>query len=114
MKRLAIAAALCGLAVNLGAQVQKRDVDIKGADGATLKGTYYSPGRSGPAMLLLHQCHMDRHAWDTLAQDLANTGFNGLTVDFRGFGQSAGDKAQRDKWPGDVDAAFAYLMAQKD
>jgi dienelactone hydrolase len=57
---------------------------------------------------------MDRHAWDTLAQDLANTGFNVLTVDFRGFGQSAGDKAQRDKWPGDVDAAFAYLMAQKD
>jgi dienelactone hydrolase len=56
---------------------------------------------------------MDRHAWDGLAQDLANAGFHVVTVDFRGYGQSGGDRAQRDKWPGDVDAAYSYLMSQK-
>jgi dienelactone hydrolase len=89
-------------------------VDIKAADDVNLKATYYSPGQSGPGMILLHQCNMDRHAWDGLARDLANVGFHVVTVDFRGYGESGGDRSQRDKWPSDVDAAFAYLMAQKD
>lgn len=115
MKRLAIVSGLAfSLALCASAQTQKKDVDIKGADGVNLKATYFSPGRSGPGMLLLHQCNMDRHAWDSLGQDLANAGFHVVTVDFRGYGESGGDRAQRDKWPGDVDAAFAYLMAQKD
>ena len=68
MKAFAIAAAfLC--ATSLWAEVQKQDVDIKSPDGVNLKATYYSPGRPGPAMLLLHQCNMDRHAWDGLAAD---------------------------------------------
>jgi alpha-beta hydrolase superfamily lysophospholipase len=35
-------------------------------------------------MLLLHQCNMDRHAWDGLAEELAGNGFNVLTFDYRG------------------------------
>ena len=90
MKTLLIAALTC--AVGLSAEVHKKDVDIKAPDGANLKGTYFSAGRPGPAMLLLHQCNMDRHAWDGLAEDLAGNGFNVLTIDFRGFGES-GEKA---------------------
>jgi dienelactone hydrolase len=105
----------------LSAEVHKKDVDIQAADGANLKGTYFSAGRPGPAMLLLHQCNMDRHAWDGLAEDLAGNGFNVLTIDFRGFGESGGEKfsdpaqraAGRQKWPGDVDAAYSYLISQK-
>lgn len=107
--------------VTLSAAVQKKDIDIKAADGANLKATYFSSGRPGPGMLLLHQCNMDRHAWDSLAEDLAGSGLNVLTVDFRGFGESGGSKstdpdtraAERKKWPSDVDAAFAYLTSQK-
>ena len=103
------------------ASVQKKDVDLKAADGVNLKATYFSSGRPGPGMLLLHQCNMDRHAWDSLAEDLAGNGFNVLTVDFRGFGESGGSKstdpdtraAERKKWPSDVDAAFSYLTSQK-
>jgi dienelactone hydrolase len=121
MKALAIAAALACVAGLSAAEVQKKDVDIKAPDGVNLKGTYFSEGRPGPGMLLLHQCNMDRHAWDGLAQDLASNGFHVLTVDFRGFGDSGGSKstdpgtraANRNKWPGDVDAAFAYLLKQK-
>jgi dienelactone hydrolase len=120
MKKLVIAAALT-LTVGLSAEVNKKDVDIQAPDGVNLKGTYFSAGRPGPAMLLLHQCNMDRHAWDGLAADLAGNGFNVLTIDYRGFGASGGSKstdpdtraANRQKWPGDVDAAFEYLTSQK-
>ena len=120
MKKLVIAAALT-LTVGLSAEVNKKDVDIQAPDGVNLKGTYFSAGRPGPAMLLLHQCNMDRHAWDGLAADLASNGFNVLTIDYRGFGASGGSKstdpdtraANRQKWPGDVDAAFEYLTSQK-
>jgi dienelactone hydrolase len=120
MKTLAFALSMTFTA-GLSAEVQKKDVDIKAPDGVTLKGTYFSAGRPGPAMLLLHQCNMDRHAWDGLAEDLASNGFQVLTIDFRGFGESGGSKstdpseraAARQKWPADVDAAFAYLTKQK-
>jgi dienelactone hydrolase len=123
MKRSAIvlAAALAAATV-VSADTQTKDVDIKASDGVTLKGTYFSPGRPGPAMLLLHQCNMDRHAWDGLAKDLADAGLHVLAIDYRGYGESGGehftDMAQRrpvmeQKWPGDVDAAYAYLLAQK-
>jgi dienelactone hydrolase len=112
MKALMLAASAALLvSFQVTAASQKTDVDIQTADGSTLKGSYYSPAKPGPAMLLLHQCNMDRHAWDGLAKDLADAGFHVLTVDFRGFGQSAG--GSRDKWPGDVDAAYAYLTAQQ-
>jgi len=122
MKTIAIAiVATLTFAAGLSAEVQKKDVDIKAPDGVNLKATYFSAGRPGPAMLLLHQCNMDRHAWDGLAADLAGNGFNVLTVDYRGFGESGGSKstdpdtraANRQKWPSDVDAAYAYLTNQK-
>src|SRR5579872_4517526 len=120
MRLLALAAATLTLSLGWAADVQKTDVDIKAADGTNLKASYFSPGRPGPAMILLHQCNMDRHAWDGLANDLAAGGFHVLTFDFRGFGESGGsrptDAAERrktiqEKWPGDVDTAYAYLMA---
>jgi len=111
MKILAIAATLA-CAAGLSAKVQKKDVDIKAADGVTLKGDYFSSGRSGPAMLLIHQCNMDRHAWDGLAMELASS-INVLTYDNRGFGDSGGSKADRQKWASDVDVAYAALLAKK-
>jgi dienelactone hydrolase len=112
----ALVAVLC-----TAADVQKKDVDIKAPDGINLKATYFSPGRSGPAMLLLHQCNMDRHAWDDLAKDLAGKGFHVLTVDYRGYGESGGEhysagdrpKDWQAKWHDDVDAAYSYLLEQK-
>jgi dienelactone hydrolase len=122
MKSLTVA--LTGIlivALGLSAEVQMKDVDIKAPDGANLKGTYFSPGRRGPAILLLHQCNMDRHAWDGLAKDLAASGFHVLAIDYRGYGDSGehfanqGErrKVVQEKWPSDVDAAYAYLTEQK-
>jgi pimeloyl-ACP methyl ester carboxylesterase len=63
---------------------------------------------------------MDRKAWDGLARALASGGINVLALDYRGFGESGGpraetvDAAERQQtvtnlWPGDIDAAFQYL-----
>ena len=100
------------------AQTSMMDVDITAMDGHNLKGTYRSPGASGPAMLLVHQCNMDRHSWDSLASHLVEAGIHVLTFDLRGFGESGERPAEREayqamrseKWPGDVDAAYAYLL----
>lgn len=122
MRLFTLAAAALTLSLGWAADVQKKDVDIKAPDGANLKASYFSSGHPGPGIILLHQCNMDRHAWDGLANDLATAGFHVLTFDFRGFGESGGgrptDAAERrtiiqQKWPGDVDAAYAYLIAQK-
>jgi len=120
MNTLAIAAALA-CAACLSAEVQKQDLDIKAPEGVNLKATYFSPVQLGPAMLLLHQCNMDRHAWDGLAADLAANGFHVLAIDDRGFGESGGSKstdpdtraAVRRRSSADVDTAFAYLTSQK-
>jgi dienelactone hydrolase len=108
--------------IALSAYAQTKNIDIQAHDGTNLKVSYYSPGHAGPAILLLHQCNMDRHAWEGLASDLAGAGFHVLTVDYRGYGESGGQPykdandrrtAMQEKWPGDVDAAYAYLLAQK-
>lgn len=97
-------------------------ISLKAPDGISLKATYFSPGRSGPAILLLHQCNRDRSAWTSLATEAASRGFHVLALDFRGYGESEGTRFKSfqeqqptigQKWPGDVDAAFAWLVAQE-
>lgn len=100
-----------------------REVSITAADGTALKGTYYAAAQPGPAVLLLHMCNTTRKSWDPLGPQLAAAGIHALSVDYRGFGESGGDRydsltppdAQRivtEKWPGDVDKAYEFLLAQ--
>jgi dienelactone hydrolase len=96
---------------------------IAAPDGTKLAVTYYAGDVPGPGILLLHQCNRDRSSWKALAESLARNGFHVLTLDYRGYGESGGKrylqlpadeqaKLPREVWPGDVDAAFAYLRAQ--
>jgi dienelactone hydrolase len=105
----------------VAAQPAVAPVTVKSPDGITLKATYYSPGKPGPGLMLLHQCNRDRGAWEPLAKSAAARGFHVMAMDYRGYGESQGDRfesAQEQgpiiatKWPGDVDAAFAWFMAQ--
>jgi dienelactone hydrolase len=99
-----------------------RIVDLTAADGTRLKASYFPAAKSGPGVLLLHQCNRDRKIWDDLARQLSSAGINVLTMDLRGCGESGGtpqDKlqpqeaqAQAQKWPGDIDVAFHYLQSQ--
>src|ERR1051326_2001394 len=100
-----------------------RVLDLKAPDGANLKATFFAAAKPGPGVMLLHQCNRQRKVWDDLARQLAAAGMNVLTMDLRGFGESDGipiDKAtpqqaqeQGQKWPGDIDVAFAYLTSNR-
>ncbi len=114
---------LCALTCGLSTWSAERVVDLTAGDGTKLKVTYFAAVKPGPAVLLLHQCNRQRKIWDGLAQQLAAAGINVLTVDYRGFGESDGDRfdklppqeaaqIQQEKWPGDIDTAFEYLLSQ--
>jgi dienelactone hydrolase len=112
---------LLATAVSLAASKEKV-VDLTAADGTKLKATYFSAGKPGPGVLLLHQCNRNRQGWYGLADQLAAAGINVLALDYRGFGESGGvphEKAtqqeavaEQAKWPGDIDVAFQYLQSQ--
>ncbi|HKY05519.1 MAG TPA: alpha/beta fold hydrolase [Blastocatellia bacterium] len=106
------------------AERQKRAVDFKSPDGVTLRGTLYTPGKPGPGIILFHMCDgKGRGAWDNLAAQLAQAGFYVLTYDYRGVGESEGERFQggsmqqvlhywRTKWGGDAESALGFLLAQ--
>jgi dienelactone hydrolase len=114
---------LCALTSGASAWSAERVVDLTAGDGTKLRATYFAAAKPGPGVLLLHQCNRQRKVWDGLAQQLAAAGINVLTLDYRGFGESDGDRfdklppqeaaqTQAEKWPGDIDTAFQYLASQ--
>ena len=117
--RVALAAVVFSLAALVACRRHSppdpaHDVDIVTPDFAVLKASYFSPGKPGPGILLIHQCNMDRHAWDSLTPDLVRAGFHVLTFDQRGFGDTGGGRVAGPKALGDAEAAYVYLRAKPD
>jgi hypothetical protein len=83
-----------------------RVVDFKTANGTILKGTYFDAAKPGPGVLLFHQSNRTRKSWDDVARQLAAAGINALTVD------TDPNKTRKQRWPGDLDAAFEFLVSQ--
>ena len=104
----------------LTALAETRGVDLQTSDGINLKASYTSPGRTGPAMLLIHQCNMDRSSWEAISSDLVASGIHVLALDLRGFGGSGGEGLSSGfptllrKSASDADLAFDYLIIQSD
>lgn len=116
-----LAVLLSALYTNAADAPAPRDVAINASDGTPIKATYYAAAKHGPAVMLLHMCNTDRKSWQPLATKLSAAGIHALAMDYRGFGESGGDRnptpeqAQKivnEKWPGDVDAAYAFLLSQ--
>jgi dienelactone hydrolase len=120
---LAIACFLMvGITPNYAQPATGKDVSLMAADGIQLQATYFPAAKSGPGIMLLHQCDGGRKEWANLASMLSAHGFHVLTLDYRGFGDS-GDKRYSDldpearravqaKWTGDIEVALNYLLAQ--
>jgi pimeloyl-ACP methyl ester carboxylesterase len=89
-----------------------RVVDLKASDGTVLKASYFAAAKPGPGVLLLHQSNRDRKSWDVEAAQLAAAGFDTLTLDMRGFGESGGTRGDDKRMPEDVDTALEFLMSQ--
>jgi len=114
---------LLGIVASAQSLPAPRVLDLSATDGTKLKATYFGAAGPGPGVLLLHQCNRRRKVWDGLAQQLAAAGINVLTLDYRGFGESGGDRFDKlpegmaaqviaEKWPSDIDEAFRYLTSQ--
>jgi pimeloyl-ACP methyl ester carboxylesterase len=87
-------------------------VELKSSDGTSLKATYFAAAKPGPGVLLLHQSNRDRKSWDGVAAQFALAGFNTLTLDMRGFGESGGSHGDFKRMPEDVDTALEFLRSQ--
>src|SRR5688500_3510851 len=90
------------------AQQAAQDLSVIAADGTKLGATWYSPGKPGPGMLLLHQCNMNRRAWTELGAALAQRGVHVLAIDYRGYG----DSPRGNQLDSDIDSALAVLAAR--
>src|SRR5260370_42123405 len=84
----------------------ERVVDFKTADGTILKGMYFAAARPGPGVLLFHQSNRTRKSCPDIARQLDAAGINALTVD------TDPNKTRKQRWPGDLDAAFEFLVSQ--
>ena len=118
---LSTAFAIAAAVLPAAAQPAAAPVTVKATDGTVLKGSYYSPGKPGPGLVLLHQCNRDRAVWAQFAKSAAGRGFHVIAMDYRGYGESEGQRFESfqeqapviaEKWPGDVDAAFAWFVSQ--
>jgi dienelactone hydrolase len=118
-------ASLCVLllaSVSFSQNASQKDVDIVAPDGAKLRATFFSADKSGPGVLLLHMCNTTRKSWEPVGKGLSERGVNVLTIDNRGFGESGGPRFEggsaearqqlNEKWPGDFDAAYQFLISQ--
>src|SRR6266480_2722444 len=81
-------------------------VDLKSIDGTILKTSYFAAARPGPGVLLFHQSNRTRKSWEDIARQLVAVGINVLTVD------TDPNKTRKQRWPGDLDAAFEFLVSQ--
>jgi dienelactone hydrolase len=101
-------------------------VTIVSPDGVNLVGTLFDSAKpNSPALLMLHQWQSDRHSFDDFAKRMQAKGFNVLSIDGRGFGESTktsdgkpvtAGRTDTDvkAMLGDVGAAFDFLAKQKN
>ena len=59
-------------------------------DGVEIKGRLFGPGATG--VVMAHMYPADQRSWWDFAQVLAERGYMALAFDFRGYGESSGDK----------------------
>jgi alpha/beta superfamily hydrolase len=78
-------------------------------DGTTIRGHLFGAGDT--AVILSHMRPNDQRAWFDFARELAAEGFTALTYDFRGYGETGGDKdlGLIDR---DLTAAIAFMEEQ--
>ena len=89
--------------------VISRPVDFTTDDGVTIGGKLFGDGNA--AVILSHMFPNDQTAWFPLANELAQDDFTALTFDFRGYGESGGDK-EIGEITRDLEAALDFMRGQ--
>lgn len=121
------------LALTLSLSAQAADITLTTKQGFNLKGDYFASNKkSERGVLMLHQCNYNRTMYDDIGAQLAKRGIHAMSLDFRGFGESANEEfsvesvqaievqeerraAWRkigDHWPSDVQLAYDHLKSK--
>ena len=81
-------------------------VAFEATDGTPLRGHLFGKGTAG--VILAHMYPADQTSWFPLARKLAAEGYLALTFDFRGYGESGGEKviSEIDR---DLEGAYRFL-----
>jgi len=89
-------------------------VEIPGAEGLTLRGTWTAPAEApAAAVLLLHMYARSRSDWQAFMARLTSAGYASLAIDLRGDGETGGEE----NWElarEDVRAAYQWLAARPE
>jgi dienelactone hydrolase len=116
----------------LTASSQANELTLTTDKGFELKASYYqSNSKSDRGVLLLHQCNYNRTMYNDIGQQLSDKDIHALSLDFRGFGESANDEFSVEKvqalpreersaawqkmseyWPMDVQLAYDHLKSK--
>ena len=85
-------------------------VQFTATDGVQLIG--HLEGTGGPGIAFGHMYPADQRSWRAFADEMAAAGFRTLTFDFRGYGESEGEKdiAKIDR---DMEGAYRALVGRK-
>ncbi len=90
----------------LGPQTENVGIVIS-EDGTVLRGHLFG-AENQPGVILSHMRPNDQRAWFGFAQELADQGYATLTFDFRGYGETDGDK-DFSKLHDDLSAAVRFM-----
>lgn len=70
--------------------MEAKKISLKTNDGITLAANEFN-SISSRAVILLHQMRMDKNSYNFFIDTLVKHGYRVVALDFRGFGESAGD-----------------------
>lgn len=74
-----------------------KEVKPKTEDGFTIAGNFYE-GDSSSSIILLHMLNRNRNDWNDFAGQLQKEGYNVLSIDLRGHGQSTDKDGRVVNW----------------
>ena len=122
MRRSALLVAIAGLTLLLAACSGDDEVarttafheaarveTLETSDGLRLDARHF-PATGERLVILLHMYPADQSSWFEFAEDLQSRGIDALTFDFRGYGESDGEK---DPGVADLDARAALAFARQ-
>lgn len=86
---------------------EPQPVAFEATDGTLLRGHIFGKGSTG--VILAHMYPADQKSWFPFAQKLSGEGYLALTFDFRGYGESGGEKviSEIDR---DLEGAYRFLL----
>ncbi len=86
---------------------EPQPVSFKATDGVQLHGYLFGKGSTG--VILAHMYPADQKSWFPFAEKLAAKGYLAMTFDFRGYGESGGEKviSEIDR---DLEGAYRFLQ----